>query len=493
MSDLKNYKKNITNESYQDLIKHAIKRAGLKNEKFEPTKSNVQDFAEAFTAVICETLIITNNFGGEFKFQHLITREGTLSGKVVLVRGKGLSQVSIVDPCGKKTCNEDCDSSPQYEDQIPIIVLKVADKISEFCLDTVFCNNEGVQNYISLIRSDLNVAIRMFLTKRIEDDFNKPENWNENMTIYVEPDSKGDVTDEQITEAIREAQYTLTDLNNKNLRGVETSAAASDIYALLNYRTRAKYDKLYACCINANEVFGDWRSRVQSTSRITDEKVLGYVYDKKMYPVWFGKSKTKTVDCDLDECIRMWEQYAAGFINFRSGIKIVIGKKPTPQQDVDNDITKITAGSPYTSTLDYATISVLTGEQTSTALGITLPTNEFGTIRTLTFKSKDDDAKTITYTAKVSKTGATDKTTDIVINASDKFLLTWQNNSNELLELKKTILNLQNQVEKLKTLNKKNNKKNNSQKQNDKILESTDEVLESTDEVLDDKLNSINL
>lgn len=101
----------------------------------------------------------------------------------------------------------------------------------------------------------------------------------------------------------------------------------------------------------------------------------------------------------------------------------------TPTSDVQKDVndvsTAIAAGSPYTSTKAYADISGLTGKQTPTALGITLqPSDMKGTTTGLDFSKKDDEAKTITYSATTSKTGASPKTTTIVIKGSDATLLT---------------------------------------------------------------------
>lgn len=114
-------------------------------------------------------------------------------------------------------------------------------------------------------------------------------------------------------------------------------------------------------------------------------------------------------------------QYLQPELNFAIGQEITV--PPNPQNDVDTYNTNISNASPYTSTKNYETISELTDTQTPTALGITLPTPNLGTTTVLTFVSKNDIAKTVTYLATISKSEATDKKSTITIKASDAVLL----------------------------------------------------------------------
>lgn len=66
--------KNLKNQDNIKLVNTAMARSGLKDDDLR-IQSNAKLFVKELTQLICE-VIFMNDAYGEFKYQHLVTKEG---------------------------------------------------------------------------------------------------------------------------------------------------------------------------------------------------------------------------------------------------------------------------------------------------------------------------------------------------------------------------------------------------------------------------------
>lgn len=325
--------KNLKNQDNIKLVNTAMARSGLKDDDLR-IQSNAKLFVKELTQLICE-VIFMNDAYGEFKYQHLVTKEGEwIKGTHVLFRGLGLPPASEVDVCKKPTScalNLDCESE-RYESKIPVKTIKVCDTINDFCYQTNWCSDSMLDEFKNAIKANLTTSNRIKVEELVEQEFNNSANFNDLMTIEIDSES----TEKQIVKAIRRARLLLMTRNRLNIDGRLTRAMATDIWGAININSLVDYESVLICCANAESRLGTFYQRLLPTE-FNDPKIVGILYVKNWFPIEFGNSRVYETACPNEPIWQkefLYQQVALGALSFNSAIIIKLVSK----QDLANSI-----------------------------------------------------------------------------------------------------------------------------------------------------------